>query len=248
MIRINKFLSLCGVASRRGAEELIKKGKVTVNDAVVESLGTIVDESRDKVKVDGREVTPVVHPYYVLLNKPPNVLTTLHDPFGRRTVAHLLKGIKTRVYPVGRLDFDTQGVLLLTNDGELAYRLAHPKFQIPKVYEAEVEGTFTIEAGRRIRDGIRLQDGHTGRAEAKILTVEPKSSRVRLTLTEGHKREVKQLLRAVGHPVTRLRRVEFAGLRVDDIRSGHWRYISREEVRRLRDLVGLTDGEPPTGQ
>ncbi|MCP4703233.1 MAG: rRNA pseudouridine synthase, partial [candidate division Zixibacteria bacterium] len=213
MIRINKYLSICGVTSRRGAEQLIKQRKVTINDLTVEVLGTMVNESEDIVKVNGTEVNPVHKQIYLLLNKPKNVLTTLFDPFGRKTILYYLKGLKSRIYPVGRLDFDTDGVLLMTNDGELAYRLAHPKYEVEKVYRAVVNGTFTPDKGKLIANGIKLEDGHIGRAKVKLLSEGIKSSKVVLVLTEGHKREVKQLLKAVGTPVRDLCRIEFAGLR-----------------------------------
>jgi 23S rRNA pseudouridine2605 synthase len=239
LIRINKYLSICGVSSRRGAEQLIAEKRVTVNDIVVNKPGAIVDEINDLVKVDGAPVAPVKEKYYILLNKPKKVLTSLFDPFKRKTVAHYIKNIPAHVYPVGRLDYDTDGVLLLTNDGDLAYRLAHPKYQVKKIYQATVAGAFPAERIKMIAQGIKLEDGHIGRADVKILYTSIKSSRLELTLTEGHKREVKQLMKAAGHPVKELRRVEFAGLRVDGMNPGRWRYLNHIEIRRLKDLVGL---------
>lgn len=239
MIRINKYLSVCGVTSRRGAEKLIEEKKVLINDQVVEHPGTIIDEETDIVKVDGEIVSPVRGKYYVLLNKPRDVLTALSDPFRRRTVAYFMKNAPVRVYPVGRLDYDTEGALLLTNDGELAYRLAHPKYQIKRIYRVLVRGTFTPKDVARVESGIELADGHIGRGEVKILTSGIKDSKVELTLTEGHKREVKQLMKSVDHPVIDLKRVEFAGLRVDNLGHGRWRFVSHLEVKKLRELVGL---------
>lgn len=239
MIRINKFLSVCGITSRRGAESLIKNGDVTVNDVVTNHLGTIIDEEKDIVKVRGVVARPVRKKYYILLNKPRSVLTSLSDPFRRRTVSHFTRRVPVRVYPVGRLDYDTEGVLLLTNDGELAYRLAHPKYQVKRVYQAFVTGTMTSDEVRKIENGIGLENGHVGRGEVKILNSGIKTSKVEITLTEGHKREVKQLMKAVGCPVKALRRVEFAGLRVDGLGRGRWRFINREEIERLKKLVGL---------
>lgn len=239
MTRINKYLSLCGVTSRRGAEQLIEQGKVTVNDQTIDRVGTIIDEISDVVKVNGTVVRPITKKYYILLNKPKGVLTTLHDPFHRKTVANFLKKAPARVYPVGRLDADTQGVLILTNDGDLAYRLAHPKYQIPKVYQALVRGLVHDEDIDRIAKGIKLEDGHIGKGKTRLLAVRNNTSRVEITLTEGHKREVKQLLKAVGHPVTMLRRVSFAGLKADTLKTGRWRFINHQEIRHLKDLVGL---------
>lgn len=239
MIRINKYLSVCGVTSRRGAEQLIKQKKVTINDLTVEALGTMVNEDKDIVKVDGTEVSPVNKLIYLLLNKPKNVITTLFDPFKRKTVLYYIKNMRTRIYPVGRLDFDTDGVLLMTNDGELAFRLAHPKYEVKKIYRAIVTGIFTLDMAKKIDSGIKLEDGHIGRGKVEILRTGIKSSKVSLVLTEGHKREVKQLLKAVGHPVIDLCRIEFAGLRNDKLKPGRWRYLHPDEIKNLKKLVGL---------
>jgi 23S rRNA pseudouridine2605 synthase len=238
-MRINKYLSLCGVTSRRGAEVLIKKKRVTVNDLTVEKPGLVIDENTDHVKVDGTKVEPVEKKFYILLNKPRLVLTTLHDPFHRTTVAYYMKRGPARVYPVGRLDYDTEGALLMTNDGELAYRLAHPKFEVEKVYLAEIDGPVKTGELELLEKGIKLEDGHIGKAEAEILYASLKTSRIRLTLTEGHKREVKQLMKGIGHPVRRLKRISFAGLKVDNLNPGRWRHLNAAEVRRLRNLVGI---------
>lgn len=240
MIRINKYLSICGVCSRRGAEELVREGRVSVNGTRIDKLGTIIDEKNDVVTVDGITARPVEKNYYVLLNKPRDVITSVTDPYRRRTVTHFTRRLPARIYPVGRLDFDTEGVLLLTNDGELAYRLAHPKYRIRRVYQALVKGPFASEDAEAIARGIKLSDGHTGKARTKIMTTGINSSKVELILTEGHKREVKQLLKAVGHPVIRLRRVEFAGLRVNGLRVGRWRHLNANEIAHLKRLVDLT--------
>ncbi len=231
---------MCGVTSRRGAEAMIKDGRVTVNDKIPEKIGTIVDETIDVVKVDGTIVTPVEEKLYIVMNKPKKALTTLHDPFKRRTVANFIKGLKHRVYPVGRLDFDTEGVLLLTNDGELAYRLAHPKFGIKKVYEALVEGEFRRESSLTIAHGVKLEDGHIGKAKVDILGYVRNVTRLRLTLTEGHKREVRQLCKAAGHPVKDLKRVEFAEITARNLRPGEWRKLTKGEIGHLKEQVGIT--------
>ena len=236
MIRINKYLSMCGVTSRRGAEGLIADGLVTINDRTVEKVGTIIDEASDIVKVDGVEVKPVEHLVYVILNKPPMVMTTLSDPFKRKTVVYFLKKLEHRVYPIGRLDYDTEGVLLLTNDGELAYRLAHPKFEVTKVYEALVDGEFSKVAADQIQKGIKLEDGAIGRARVDLLGFVKKATRIRLTLHEGRKREVKQLCKAVGFTVIKLRRVEFAGITARGMKTGEWRYLTSTEISRLRAI------------
>jgi len=239
LIRINKYLSLCGITSRRGADTLISEGKVTINDRTLEERGAVVDTDHDVIKVDGVEARPVEEKVYVVLNKPAMTMTTLHDPFKRRTVADCLKGLKHRVYPVGRLDYDAEGVLLLTNDGDLAYRLAHPRYQVPKIYEALVEGKFTRASGERIKEGIKLEDGATGHAIVSILGYPADQTRLRLVLTEGRKREVKQLCKLVGHPVKWLRRVEFAGIQLKYLKPGQFRRLTRDEIDRLHQMVGV---------
>ena len=238
MIRINKYLSICGVTSRRGAEKLIEQQLVTINDHAAQ-LGEMVDESLDVVKVNGAEVEPVSQHVYIVLNKPGQVMTTLHDPFKRRTVRHLVKKVRQRVYPVGRLDYDTEGVLLLTNDGELAYRLTHPKYEILRLYEAKVKGQFVQTDADRIASGIKLEDGATGRAQVRTIHQGKESSRVRLILTEGRKREVKQLCKAVGHPVLKLKRLEFAAITTTGLAIGKWRELTVAEVKNLKSMVGL---------
>jgi len=238
VIRINKYLSVCGVTSRRGAEKLIQQQRVTINDQVAQ-IGAVINETSDVVKVDGTEISPVGQKVFVVLNKPAQVMTTLHDPFKRRTVRHFLRQMPQRVYPVGRLDYDTEGVLLLTNDGELAYRLTHPKYQIPRLYEAKVQGQFESADAEKIAAGITLDDGAVGRARVKMIHQGRNSSRIRLLLTEGRKREVKQLCKKVGHPVMKLVRLEFAGITTTGLERGQWRELTPAELRNLKSMVGL---------
>ena len=237
MIRINKYLSLCGVTSRRGAEALINKNRVTINDQPVIKLGTMVDTENDVVKVDNEIVSPVEHKVYVLFNKPQKVMTTLHDPFKRKTILHFLKDLPTRVYPIGRLDYDTEGVLLLSNDGELAYQLTHPKFQVEKIYDVKVAGHFTNAAAEAIAKGIKLEDDAIGKGKVDILGRIDNMTRIRITLTEGRKREVKQLCKAVGYPVKYLRRIEFGGITARGLKLGKWRFLKSTEIEQLRALV-----------
>ena len=239
MIRINKYLSLCGVTSRRGADAMIAEGRITVNDTTVAKPGVVVDPDKDVVKVDGTAVAPVTEKVYVVLNKPRYVMTTLHDPFKRTTVVKYLEPLGHLVYPVGRLDYDTQGVLILTNDGDLAYRLSHPRFEIRKIYEAKVIGRFSVEACDAIKKGVKLEDGHIGHARVDILQYGDHWSRIRVTMIEGRKREVKQLCKNVGYPVLRLTRVEFAGITAKGMGLGKWRQLTKHEVERLTAMVGL---------
>jgi pseudouridine synthase len=226
-MRLNAYLARAGVASRRAADELIKAGRVTVNGAPGQ-LNTFV-ESRDRVEVDGRPVA-LQRLAYVLLNKPAGVVTTARDPQGRRTVLDLVPR-NPRVVPVGRLDADTTGALLLTNDGPLAHRLAHPRYGVEKVYVADVEGAPTDATLQRLRDGIELDDGPTAAARVHRLA----ANRIELALHEGRNRQVRRMLEAVGHPVTRLHRSRYAGLALEGLEPGAWRELEPSEVERLRN-------------
>ena len=225
-MRLNAYLARAGVASRRAADDLIKAGRVTVNGAPGR-LNTFV-QSRDRVEVDGAPVA-LQRLAYVLLHKPAGVVTTARDPQGRRTVVDLVPH-ETRVVPVGRLDADTTGALLLTNDGPLAHRLAHPRYGVEKVYEADVEGEPTDATLQRLRDGIDLDDGPT--APARVTRLAP--SRIELVLHEGRNRQVRRMLDAVGHPVTRLHRATYAGLTLEGLEPGRWRELEPSEVDALR--------------
>jgi 23S rRNA pseudouridine2605 synthase len=231
-VRLNAYLARTGVASRRGADELIKTGRVRVNGKRGE-LNTFVEEG-DVVDLDGRLLVPQALAY-VLLHKPPGVVTTARDPQGRPTVVELIEH-EARVVPVGRLDTDTTGVLLLTNDGELAHRLAHPRYEVEKVYEAEVEGEPSDEALRSLAAGVELEDGLTAPARARRLG----PSRVELSIHEGRKHQVKRMLEAVGHPVRRLHRSRYAGLTTEGLDPGEWRELTDVEVAALRDLTRRT--------
>jgi 23S rRNA pseudouridine2605 synthase len=230
-MRLNAYLARAGVASRRKADDLIRAGRVRVNGATGQ-LNTVVG-GRDLVEVDGARVQ-LQGLAHVLLNKPAGVVTTASDPQGRRTVVDLVAS-EPRVVPVGRLDADTTGALLLTNDGDLAHRLAHPRYGVPKVYVAEVEGVPSAAALERLRAGVALDDGPTAPAEVRRLG----RDRLELTLHEGRKHQVKRMCEAVGHPVRRLHRARYAGLGVDGLRPGEWRELSAEEVVVLRRAVGL---------
>ena len=225
-MRLNAYLARAGVASRRRADDLIKAGRVTVNGEPGQ-LNTFVG-SRDRVELDGRplERQPLA---YVLLHKPAATVTTARDPQGRATVVQLVDH-PARVVPVGRLDADTTGALLLTNDGELAHRLAHPRYGVEKVYEAGVEGRPSDEALERLREGIDLEEGRTAPAAARLLG----PSTVELTLHEGRKHQVKRMLAAVGHPVTRLHRSRYAGLTLEGLEPGVWRELEPGELARLQ--------------
>jgi 23S rRNA pseudouridine2605 synthase len=225
-MRLNAYLARAGVASRRAADDLIKAGRVQVNGATGQ-LNTFVKRG-DRVTLDGDEVVPQKLAY-VLLHKPAGTLTTARDPRGRRTVLDLVN-VPERVVPVGRLDADTTGALLLTNDGPLAHRLAHPRYGVEKVYEAEVEGRPGPDALRRLEQGVELEDGRTASARARLLA----PSTIELVLHEGRKHQVKRMCEAVGHPVNRLHRSSYAGLTVEGLEPGDWRELEPSEVNRLR--------------
>ncbi len=228
-MRLNAYLARAGVASRRAADQLIKDGRVVVNGEPGQ-LNTFVGK-HDVVELDGRRLAPQ-RLAYVLLHKPAGVVTTARDPQRRRTVVDLVEH-ESRVVPVGRLDADTTGALLLTNDGELAHRLAHPRYEVEKIYEAEIEGKPSDEALARLAEGVELDDGRS--APARVRRLGP--SRIELTIHEGRKHQVKRMLETVGHPVRRLHRSRYAGLSVDGLDPGAWRELSDDEVVALRRLA-----------
>jgi 23S rRNA pseudouridine2605 synthase len=231
-MRLNAFLARAGVASRRRADELIKAGRVTINGEPGQ-LNTVVC-ANDRVEVDGEKVARQ-RLRHVLLHKPAGVVTTARDPQGRPTVVELVPD-EPRVAPVGRLDADTTGALLLTNDGQLAHRLAHPRYGVEKTYVAEIVGDPDEEALKLLRDGVELDDGRTAPARARRLGV----GRIELVLHEGRKHQVKRMLADVGYPVTRLHRSAYAGLTLEGLEPTQWRELDADEVERLRRAVNTT--------
>lgn len=236
-MRLQKYLAACGVASRRKAEELIEQGRISLNGRVAH-VGESVEPSTDVVEFDG---VPVVaeRKVYIILNKPEGVVTTAKDTHRRKTVMDCLDGVNVRVFPVGRLDLDVEGALLLTNDGELGNRLMHPKYEIQKVYMAWVRGRVTQEDAARLQRGVKLEDGMTAPAGIDILERQSDRTLVRLCLHEGRKREVKRMLDEIGHRVISLRRVSVAGIDAQGLRVGEWRYLGKQEVLQLMRLAGM---------
>jgi len=236
VVRLNAFLARAGIASRRRADELIAAGRVRVNGELGR-FDTVV-RARDAVEVDGQHIA-AQRLAYRLLHKPAGVVTTARDPNGRATVVDLVPRTP-RTVPVGRLDTDTTGALVLTNDGKLAHRLAHPRYGVEKVYEVEVEGLPRREALATLRSGVDLDDGRTAPAQARILRRGAGTSLLELTLHEGRTHQVKRMCDAVGHPVRRLHRSLYAGLSLGGLEAGEWRALTKAEVLSLRPRVGLS--------
>ncbi|MEW5784871.1 MAG: pseudouridine synthase [Bacillota bacterium] len=241
-MRLAKYLAGAGVASRRKAEQIIQEGRVWVNGTVTILPQTLVTGS-DDIRVDGSPVKKPSRYYYLLLDKPPGYLSTVSDTHDRPTVLDLVREIPERVYPVGRLDADTTGLLLLTNDGELAFRLAHPRYEVEKTYRAWVKGTPAAAALAQLAGGVSINGEKTLPAKVKLVRkAGVQRSLLEITLTEGKKRQVKLMCSAVGHDVLKLRRVRYAFLTALRLQSGEYRHLKRDEVKRLYRLVGLKYG------
>lgn len=236
MIRLQKFMASSGVASRRASEKLIEEGRVKVNGTVVTQLGTSVDPSKDQVEVDGQLIQAVTEMVYILLNKPPGFVTTAKDQFGRKTVLDLLKGLETRVYPVGRLDYQTSGLLILTNDGDLTLKLTHPKHEVYKTYVATVEGQINSHALDQLSQGVDIGDFVTSNAQVTLIKATAAESVIKIAIREGKYRQVRRMFEAVGHPVTALQRTELGKLNLSGLREGDWRHLEPEEIQYLQSL------------
>ncbi len=234
--RLNKILAQAGLTSRRGADRLILDGRVVVNGEVVSTPGVLVDPAADRVLVDGRPLPATEPREYVLLYKPRGYVTTRSDPGGRPVVTDLLKGTHGRLYPVGRLDVDVEGALLLTNDGDLTHRLLHPRYALPRVYEATVDGRVPDADLARWRAGVVLDDGFARPVAAEVARRAADTTTLRLTFTEGRKHEVKRYCEALGHPVVRLRRTAFGPLTLGDLKPGQTRRLATREISRLRSV------------
>ncbi len=243
-MRLQKFLAHAGVASRRRAEELIAAGGVRVNGRVVRELGTSV-AAGDRVEVGGRVVAPPAQTRYLVLHKPAKVMTTMRDPEGRRTVAGLVPQDGGRLVPVGRLDYDTSGVLLMTDDGDLAHVLTHPRFGVEKTYRAVVRGRLGPEDVERVLEGVRLEDGGAAPAKLRVVRTGPARSEVDLTIHEGRNRQVRRMFETLGHPVVTLVRLRFGPLALGDLPVGHWREATSKERASLNKV--RQDAERETG-
>lgn len=237
-IRLQKLLSGAGVASRRAAEQMIVERRVTVNGEVVATLGSKADPGHDDVRVDGRRVRVATRIRYILLNKPPGYVTTLSDPQGRKTVMSLLRGVRDYVYPVGRLDYDSQGLLLLTSDGDLAARLMHPRHAVERVYEAIVKGAPSDEALLALRSGVVIDGRRTApagvRRSGSLGTRAQPLTLLTITLREGRNRQVRRMCASVGHSVRELARVRLGPIGIGSLEPGRWRDLTAEEVKKLQ--------------
>lgn len=241
--RLQKIISAAGVTSRRAAEQLILDGRVRVNGKVVTELGSKADAEKDHIKVDGKLINPEQPKTYLLLNKPVGYVTTLSDPEGRPIVQDLLKGVRVRVYPVGRLDYNTEGLLLLTNDGDFAHLITHPKHELPKTYLVKIKGVLSDEAVNKLETGIYLQDGRTAPARVKRLRKEEANSWVEITIHEGKKRQVRRMIDHTGNSVIRLKRVRVGNLPLGNVPQGAYRHLTGAEVKALKEMAeGVTKG------
>jgi len=236
--RLQKILSQAGVASRRASEQLMREGRVTVNGATISELGSKADAARDDIRVDGRRIKVVEHHRYLLLNKPRGYVTTRSDPQRRPTVIDLLGGVREYVYPVGRLDFDSEGLLILTNDGDLAARLTHPRHGVARVYDVHVLGDLDRHDVERLAKGVTIDGRRTSPADVKSMG----PSHLLITIREGRNRQVRKMCEAIGHPVSALKRVAIGPIKDARLKLGQWRDLSDDEVRRLQRAAAAARG------
>ncbi len=235
LVRLQKYIADCGVASRRKAEEFIKQARVKVNGTVVTEMGIKVSDA-DLVEVDGKIIKPENKKVYILLNKPAGYVTTVKDQFGRPTVIDLLKGVKERVFPVGRLDYETTGLLILTNDGDFAYRMTHPKHEVEKTYLATIAGIPTGDEISRFERGLRIEDYITAPAKFKIVAKNKQNCVAEITIHEGRNRQVRKMCEAIGHPVLSLKRISIGKLFIGNLAEGDWRELTQDEIKSLLSL------------
>lgn len=230
---------MAGLASRRKADDMIKAGRIMLNGSVVREPGCRATWGKDSIKIDGQEIPAPFERIYLMLNKPFGYICSLSDPAGRPVVTELLKGITQRVYPVGRLDFDSLGLLLLTNDGEWSYRLTHPRYHIPKTYKITIDGRISDETLNILRKGVQLEDGFIGPSKVTLLNQDSGKSVIRMTITSGKSRVIRRMLETVGHRVRHLLRISFGSLGLGDLKIGTYRQLGTHEVLALEKMVGL---------
>jgi 23S rRNA pseudouridine2605 synthase len=232
--RLQKIISQAGITSRRKAEELILQGRVEVNGKVVRTLGAKANPEKDHVKLNGRLLQLKQPKIYLMLNKPKGYVTTLQDPEGRPTVIELLKGVHQRVYPIGRLDYDAEGLLLFTNDGETAEHLMHPRYEIPRTYLVKVKGVLEDPEIKQLEIGVPLEDGMTAPCRIEKIRKTQENSWIELTMREGRNRQIKRMMEHAGHPVLKLKRILFAGLELASLETGEYRYLTEKEIQKIK--------------
>jgi len=235
--RINRILSEAGLASRRKADELIKSGRVMLNGKILRKLGVKADWGKDSIKLDGREIPKPAEKIYLMLNKPFGYVCTLNDPEGRRIVTDLLRDIPQRIYPVGRLDFDSMGLLLLTNDGDFSFQLTHPKYHIPRTYKVTVRGDVTENDINTIKNGMELEDGFISASSAALIGRQGEKSLVRLTIAQGRNRIIRRMIETLGYSVVHLVRIGFGSLELGNLKVGRYRNLEPEEVNELMEMI-----------
>lgn len=233
IVRLQKYIAMCGTASRRGAEKLIADGHVKVNNVKVTELGTKVEIGADKISVDGKPIKPVNKKYYIMLNKPVGYVSTVKDQFERPTVLDLVNEIPSRMFPVGRLDYETEGLLLLTNDGDFTYRVTHPKFNTNKTYIAIIKGGITVSGLNQLRRGVKIDDYVTSPAEVEMLDASAGRTTFKITIHEGRNRQVRKMFEAVGCKVAYLQRISIGTVELGNLPLGRWRHLTSHEINYL---------------
>jgi 23S rRNA pseudouridine2605 synthase len=229
-------MALCGVASRRKSDELIKNKKVKVNGDIVDELGLDIDINKDIVEVNGEKIYLEDKKVYLMLNKPEGYVTTVKDQFNRKKVLDLVKNIDERIYPIGRLDYETSGLLLLTNDGKLTYKLTHPKHEIVKTYIGKLKGIPSESKIKEFEKGLKIEDYTTAPAKFKIIKKDKNSSICEMKIYEGKNRQIRKMCRAIGHPVLSLKRVSMGNIKLGNLKNGEWRYLTEDEIKYLKSL------------
>lgn len=237
-VRLQKYMASCGVASRRKCEEIILQGRVEVNGCKIDVLGTKINPKTDTIAVDGKNIYPEEEKVYILLNKPVGYVTTVHDPYDRPKVLDLLCGITQRIYPVGRLDSDTSGLLILTNDGEFTHGVTHPRHKIEKTYRVTVLGLLPKMALKRLQSGVDIGDYMTAPAWAQVERQSQKYTELILKISEGKNRQIRRMFDALSHPVLKLERIAIGGISTGRLENGKWRFLTEKEIRHLKEAIG----------
>ncbi len=237
-MRLNKFLASCGVASRRKCDDLIFAGKIKVNGEVIKIPGYQVDPKKDEIVYDNKRIE-LPKKIYIALNKPERVLCSLKDDFGRTLITDLISEIKERIFPVGRLDYNSEGLIILTNDGELANRLIHPRYKVEKTYHVLIKGNLTNEDLKKLSEGIQIGEVKTQPAKVKILDMGKKTTFVEIKIKEGKKRQIRKMFQQIGYEVKKLRRVKFGPIKLGNLKKGQWRYLTEKEIKILYKITGL---------